>query len=168
MTEPDPLAAHREGAGHPVEPALADIARQILKNAEFAALATLATDGAPFATLVAMALSADGAPMMLLSRLAVHTENLERDPRASLLIADAAEAGNPLENPRLTLTGEVEPIAKHAATRESFLSRHPDAAAYVDFADFTFFRFRTTGAHLVAGFGRIARIPPFELLLPSS
>jgi putative heme iron utilization protein len=151
-----------------MESALADIARQILKDAGFAALATLVRDGAPFATLVAMALSADGAPIMLLSRLAAHTANLERDPRASLLIAGAAEARNPLESPRLTLTGTAASLGKDTAARDTFLSRHPDAASYVDFADFTFFRFRTTGAHLVAGFGRIARIPPPELVLRSS
>jgi putative heme iron utilization protein len=146
-----------------MEPALADIARQILKDAGSATLATLAEDGSPFATLVAMALNADGAPVMLLSRLAVHTDNLARDARASLLIAGAVTARNPLENPRLTLTGTAESMGKDAAVREAFLARHPDAVSYVDFADFAFFRFRFTGAHMVAGFGRAGGISPSVL-----
>ena len=168
MPEPDLPSAHSEGAARPVQPTFADTAREILKGAGSATLATLSADGAPFATLAAIALGAERAPIMLLSRLAVHTANLERDPRASLLIAGVAVARNPLENPRLTLTGTVESIGKSAATRELFLSQHPDAASYVDFADFVFFRFRIVGAHLVAGFGRAGSISTLELALINS
>jgi putative heme iron utilization protein len=159
MAAPDPPPAHPEAA----EPGLAAIAREILKNAGSAALATLGADGAPFATLAAIALDTDGTPVMLLSRLAVHTANLARDPRASLLISGAASARNPLQNPRLTLTGIVEPVAKEAV-RGLFLARHPDAASYIDFADFVFFRLRIEAAHMVAGFGRAGSLSPAELL----
>jgi hypothetical protein len=93
----------------------------------------------------------------------VHTANLARDPRASLLISGAASARNPLQNPRLTLTGIVEPVAKEAV-RGLFLARHPDAASYIDFADFVFFRLRIEAAHMVAGFGRAGSLSPAELL----
>jgi putative heme iron utilization protein len=147
-----------------MEPTLAATARAVLKDARSAALATLGADGAPFATLVAIVVGADAAPLMLVSKLAVHTANLMRDPRVSLLIAGDAVVENPLENPRLTLTGTVEATPKNAATRESFLARHPDAASYLDFADFVFFRLRIESAHLVAGFGRAGGIPPSELV----
>jgi putative heme iron utilization protein len=146
---------------------LVDVARLLLEETRWAALATLGPDGAPFASLVSVALDADGAPLMLLSRLAVHTANLAEDPRASLLVASAIDSANPLAGARLTLTGTVAPTSKDTATRDTFLSRHPDAAAYADFADFGYFRFLTAGAHLVAGFGRIGDIPPSELRLPS-
>ncbi len=163
MPEPDPPSAHSEGTGRPAQPALADIAREILNDAGSATLATLSADGTPFATLVAIAKGAGGMPLMLVSKLAVHTANLTRDPRASLLIAGAVVARNPLENPRLTLTGTAESIGKDAVARESFLARHPDAVSYVDFADFVFFRFRIGGAHLVAGFGRAGTVSTSEL-----
>lgn len=163
MSDTDRNSAHQEGSGRPTRPSLADTAREVIADAGTATLATLAQDGTPFATLVTIAFDADGAPFMLLSKLAVHTANLMRDPRASLLVAGAALAGNPLENPRLTLTGAVEPMAKDAAAREAFLARHPDSESYVDFADFIFFRFRIASAHLVAGFGRAGAVSPSDL-----
>jgi putative heme iron utilization protein len=87
-----------------------------------------------------------------------------RDPRASLLISGAVRAENPLENPRLTLTGAAEPMTKDAAARTAFLARHPAAESYVDLADFIFFRFRVAGAHLVAGFGRAGAVSPSDIL----
>jgi len=161
-----PPARQDEGYG-PTDRALVEVACTLLKEARSAALATLMPDGMPFGSLVSVAMGADGAPLMLLSRLAVHTANLERDARASLLIAAAAATGNPLADARITLTGTAFPVGNDAAAREAFLARHPEAAAYADFADFAFFRFRTLGAHMVAGFGRIGDIPPSELGLPS-
>ena len=118
-----------------------------------ATLATLARGGGPFASYVLTAPDADGSPLMLLSRLAVHTQNLENDARASLLFV--REAGvEAMAAERLTLTGRC---AKHEdpAARRLFLSRHPDAARYADFADFSLYRFDIEAGHLVAGFGRI-------------
>jgi putative heme iron utilization protein len=142
----------------------ASIARALIATAAFGALATLAADGSPFATLVALAQAEDGAPMLLMSRRAIHARNLARDSRASLLIAAAAGGGNPLALARLSLTGTVVPIEKDAAARARFVARHPDAEGYVGLADFGLHRLAITAAHLVAGFGRVADLAPAELL----
>jgi putative heme iron utilization protein len=141
--------------------------RLLLAAARIATLGTLTGEGAPFASLVTVAPGGDGAPLMLLSRLAVHTQNLLRDPRASLLIAEERGPGDPLTYARLTLTGAVVALGKDAAARESFLARHPDAASYADFADFDFYRFEIAAGHLVAGFGRISGVSQAELLAPT-
>lgn len=155
----------------------ATLVRRLMRTARQAALGTLAVDGAPEVSHVAVATLGDGAPLLLLSALARHSGNLARDPRASLLIVDpglpggdgadgTTPAGDEAARARVTLTGCVAPIDK-AAARLRFLRRHPDAARYVDFADFRFLRLCVDGAHLVAGFGRIVDVEPANLLAPA-
>jgi len=135
----------------------AQTARGIIAGARTASLATLDRTGAPFASLVTVAPIGAGALVMLISALAYHTQNLKRDPRASLLlVAPGGEGGDPLAGARLTLQGRAdvpEPDESHA---QAFLARHPDAGFYAGFRDFAFWRFAPASGHLVAGFGRIA------------
>lgn len=130
---------------------------RLIQECRIATLATLGDDGAPYASLVTLAPDADGAPVLLLSDLARHTGNLRRDPRASLLVADA-RAGDPLDAPRASLIGRVVP-AGDAEARARFLARHPEAEGYAGFTDFHFFRMQVDEVHLVEGFGRIATLP---------
>jgi hypothetical protein len=140
-------------------------ARRVLRLAATGALATLDGAGAPFASLVTAATTVPGEPILLLSRLAVHTGNLARDPRASLLlVAPGGEGGDPLAGARLSISGEVAGD-DDPSTRRRFLARHEEAAAYADFADFAFYRLAVREAHLVAGFGRIVALEAAELLV---
>ncbi|SER50940.1 hypothetical protein SAMN05216548_12221 [Faunimonas pinastri] len=150
-----------EGANHGK---MIEIARAMLREPGPATLATLSAEGAPFASLVTFAPDRDAAPLLLLSGLAVHTGNLRRDPRASLLIAAGAETADPLTAPRLTLTGRIVREADQAGTREVFLAGQPEAALYIDFGDFALYRMAVEGAHFVAGFGRIGAIAAEALL----
>ena len=136
-------------------------ARRLLREGRGAALATLDEAGAPYASLVAVATGADGAPLILISELAVHTRNLRRDPRASLLI-DRRGTSDPTAGSRVSLGGAMEETDAPEARRR-FLARHP-GAFYADFKDFRFWRMRLERAHLVAGFGRIVDIAPADLL----
>ncbi len=138
------------------------VIRRLMREARFGALGTLEADGAPYASLVAVAPDAEGAPTLLLSGLARHTRNLQRDPRASLLLA-AGEAGDPLNAPRTSLLGRME-LQPEADARARFLARHPEAEGYADFADFAFYRLALREAHLVEGFGRIVTLPASGLL----
>lgn len=134
-------------------------ARRILRTARHGALGTLTEDGLPFTSLVAVATAPSGAPLLLISRLAVHTGNLTRDGRASLLLGEAGD--DPLAAARLTITGNFAPVVDPGETEETrrrFLARHPSAAGYAGFADFGFWRMVPETAHLVAGFGRITEV----------
>lgn len=141
-------------------------ARRLLRSIRSGALATLTEAGAPFATLTQTATHYDGAPILLMSRLAVHRRNLERDPRCSLLLAQGGR-GDPLAHPRLTLEARAEPTGDVSA-RARFLRRNPKAALYVDFPDFSFWRLEITGVHLNGGFARAADFSPDALLTPVS
>jgi len=142
--------------------------RLVLRLAATGSLATLSQDNAPFASLVSIATTAAGTPILLLSGLAVHTRNLERDARASLLlVAPGGESGDPLAGARLTISGTVVPDSD-PELRRRFLARHEEAALYADFADFKFYRLEVRSAHLVAGFGRIVDLTAADLLLDCS
>lgn len=145
-----------------------ELAGELLAAGGPATLATLLPDGGPFASYVITAPAPDGAPLMLLSRLAEHTKNLERDPLASLLFVREAPAGaETMTALRLTVRGRCERSAD-PESRRLFIARHPDAARYADFADFSLFRFEVTAGHMVAGFGRIVSLMREELLHPQA
>lgn len=147
------------------DPPVAAIARGLIRAAATAALATLgrkdpAGAGAPYASLVLTACRMDATPVLLLSRLAEHTQNLLEDTRASLLFDGTAGLESPLTGARLSLQGRL--LACDPADpepRRRFLHRHPDAARYADFGDFAFYRLEPTAGHLVAGFGVIHWLP---------
>jgi len=142
------------------------LARSLLRRSRQGALATLmAGSGDPYCSLVNVASHPDGSPILLISRLALHTKNILGDPRVSLMLDERAE-GNPLEGARIMLAGRAEEAATGEVPllRRRYLSAHPSAEAFVDFKDFAFFRIRPAGLHLVAGFGRIVDLRPERFL----
>lgn len=142
------------------------VARSLLRRRRQGALATLmANNGAPYCSLVNVASDVDGAPILLISRLAVHTGNILADPRVSLMLDERA-AGDPLEGARIMVAGEAHEATGDAAQgpRRRYLNAHPDAEVFAGFPDFGFFRVRIDGVHLVAGFGRIVDLAPDRVL----
>lgn len=147
-------------------------ARQLIRQSVSASLATAGrpdslAQGFPYASLVLVAADHDGAPLLLISSLAEHTCNIAADVRVSLLFDGTAGLADPLEGARLSLIGEAGPAsADHQRAR--FLARHPSAAAYAGFKDFSLVRIAPRRAHLVAGFGRISWVEASELLFDMS
>lgn len=144
----------------------AHLARSLLRRSRQGALATLMTgNGDPYCSLVNVASHPDGSPILLISRLALHTRNILGDSRVSLMLDERAE-GDPLEGSRIMLAGHADEVSGDDQTilRRRYLSAHPSAEAFVDFKDFSFFRIRPSGAHLVAGFGRIVDLSAAEFL----
>ena len=143
-----------------------NLARSLLRRSRQGALATLmAGSGDPYCSLVNVASHADGAPILLLSRLALHTKNILGDNRVSLMLDERA-AGDPLEGARIMLAAWAEEATGAMAEilRRRYLNAHPSAEAFVDFKDFSFFRIVPSGLHLVAGFGRIIDLQPEQFL----
>jgi len=140
--------------------------RDLLRSSRQGALATLMADsGAPYCSLVNVAPDADGAPLLLVSALALHTKNIVSDARVSLML-DERRAGDPLEGARIMLAGEARPAAPDdlPRIRRRYLAFHPSAAEFAGFADFSFLKVFPLGVHLVAGFGRIVDLPPARFL----
>jgi heme oxygenase (biliverdin-IX-beta and delta-forming) len=138
--------------------------RHVLRQCDFGALAThsVKVAGYPFVSHVPLALDGAGRPLLLLSRLAEHSKNLAADPRASLM---ATPPGEGLQDeiqaqPRLTLLGDLRPAEVEAPCRERYLRYHRDAADYLGFGDFRFYRLDVMRVRLVAGFAQAGWIEP--------
>ncbi len=142
----------------------ASAVRRLIRGSATAALSSLLRDGSPHGSLVLSACGLDAAPILLISHLAVHTRNLKADPRVALLYEDTLGLENPLTGPRATIIGRAEPVEDERLA-DRYLRRHPNAAMYAEFEDFSFHRVAVDYAHYVAGFGKVERIRASDLLL---
>jgi heme iron utilization protein len=144
------------------EPTYAERARTLAYLGRTGALATLSRKypGYPFASVMPYALDELGQPLVLISSMAMHTHNLQADPRTSLLVTQpvtspgSKESADPLAAARLTLIGEARPLAgaETGTAREAYLARHPRASYWVDFDDFSFWRLDVKDLYFVGGF----------------
>ena len=157
-----------ENAPQPAEFDPNAVAKVLLRTRRAATLATIDRNGGyPFASLTNVATDSDGSPVILVSRLATHTANLEQDGRASLLLAETGK-GDALAHPRLTILGTFTPVPRDHADegrlRRRFLARHPKSELYAGFADFGFWRMQVVSAHLNGGFARAADLTAADVL----
>jgi hypothetical protein len=137
--------------------------RRLLRRARYASLATKSRDsGIPYVSLANIATDGEGYPLLLISRLAWHTQNLGADPAASIMVAEPPTEGDVLTGPRATVLGRFERTNDNSVRRR-YLARHPAAAMYADFEDFGFWRMIPSSIHAVAGFGRIETLEPSEV-----
>ena len=143
-------------------------ARGLLRRAATAALATVSRDpgGGPFASLVLAATGHDGAPLLLLSDLAVHSRNIAGDDRVSLLASATEGLEDPLTGARVSVQGRAR-RSEDASLLARYVTRHPSAADYAGFGDFHLYRVEIEAGHLVAGFGRIHDLVPGDILCPA-
>ena len=144
------------------------VAKGLLRATRAGSLATIDRNtGHPFASLVNVATDVDGAPLILVSRLSTHTANLEKDARASVLLASTGR-GDPLAHPRLTILGTFVQVGRGTAEepriQRRFLARHPKSELYAGFADFSFWRLNPVSAHLNGGFARAADLKAADVM----
>jgi heme oxygenase (biliverdin-IX-beta and delta-forming) len=159
------MAQVNNSSEKPNKSEIAADARTLVRRAFKGSLASLdSPTGAPYASLITLATDSAGAPVFLISTLARHTRNLVDDPRAAILIDGSGEAADPLQGARLTLSGKAEKV-NGEAPRRRFLARHPEAAFYADFPDFSFWRLAMESAHYIGGFGRIVDLAAADLLV---
>jgi hypothetical protein len=142
-------------------PSHAERCRTLVAGLRSATLCTIARDpaGFPYGSLVTVAFDPAGRPLLLLSTLAEHTQNLEHRSDASILLTEPMDRHRtPLALGRVTLLGACArvPEADRDAARAAFLAVHEDAAYYVDFKDFAFYRLEPTALRYVGGFGRMS------------
>jgi heme iron utilization protein len=139
------------------EPSFAERARTLLHLGRVGSLSTLSRKrpGFPFGSLMPYALDGAGRPVFLISTMAMHTQNLQQDSRASLLVIQPEASGDPLGAARVTLVGNVLPIAEAelGEARRLYLERHENSKYWVDFDDFSFFAMDVVDVYYVGGFG---------------
>ena len=120
--------------------------------------------GFPFGSLMPYALDAQGRPIFLISTMAMHTQNLQADPRASLFVSESDIGDQPLGASRVTLIGNVLrlPDSDLAEARALYLASYPDSKHWVDFDDFLFYRMAVVDIYFVGGFGVMGWIAASE------
>ncbi len=140
------------------EPAFAERARTLLYLGRIGSLSTLSRKqpGFPFGSVMPYGLDDRGRPIFLISTMAMHTQNLQADPRASLLVTQADTGGDPLGASRVTLVGNVLPLqpSEVPAARKLYLQRYDNSKYWVDFEDFSFYRMDVVDIYYV---GRLWR-----------
>lgn len=138
---------------NPTDDSARALARDLLQNTRFAALAvTLPASGTPYVARTAM-LWHDGALLTLVSTLSLHTKALAANPACAALIGEPGAKGDPLTHPRMTLmctAGEVD----KSAYKAMWLAAIPKAQLYYDFSDFRMYALAVSEAHLNGGFGK--------------
>jgi hypothetical protein len=168
--------AHARPTGNAAEPLYditvatpthAERARTLVAGTSTGTLCTIAIEpaGYPYGSFVTVAFDG-GNPVFLISALAEHTHNLERDARASLLVAESG-SDDPLANGRVTMLGECRRVGAAAAAeltgaREAFLAVHPNARYYAGFRDFAFWKLRVDAVRYIGGYGRMSWVPTAE------
>lgn len=141
---------------NPTRPSAAEEARTLAAATNMATLATLSTDGGPWASFVTYGLLG-GDPVLCVSHMAEHGRNLARDPRASVSILTPHLPSDPLASARITLAGIAEKPAgdELAAARDAHVEAVPAARYYIDYSDFTVWILRVQRVRWVGGYGRM-------------
>ena len=126
-------------------------------TARIGSLSTLSRKqlGFPFGSVMPYGLDEQGRPIFLISTMAMHTQNLQADPRASLLVTEDNAGSDPLGASRVTVVGNVLPVPRSevAEARKLYLARYANSRYWVDFEDFSFYRMDVVDIYYVGGFG---------------
>jgi len=148
------------------EPTFPERARTLMYLARIGTLSTLSRkqQGFPFGSVMPYGLDENGRPVLLISTMAMHTQNLQADPRSSLLVTQPDASGDPLGASRVTLLGNVLPTPETeiAAARKLYLARYANSKNWVDFEDFSFYRMDVVDVYYVGGFGVMGWVPAAE------
>jgi heme iron utilization protein len=166
-----PTDKHASSGAASTQPAVpettfAERVRTLLYLGRIGSLSTLSTKlpGFPFGSVMPYGLDENGHPVFLISTMAMHTQNLLADPRASLLVTQPDAGGDPLGAARVTLMGNVLTVPERdiAESRRLYLARYPNSKNWVDFKDFSFYRMDVVDVYYVGGFGVMGWLPAPE------
>lgn len=140
----------------------------LVRRERLAHLATL-RQGAPMASMTLYLADARFAAFYVhVSRLAWHTQDMARDPRVALSIAETDDGrADPFTLKRISIRGEAVRLPDDESGFENlktlWLGRFPEQAINFELPDFSFWRIAPREARFVAGFGRIHNLSAAEL-----
>jgi putative heme iron utilization protein len=114
------------------EPSLAERARTLASIGRIGSLSTHSRKfpGFPFGSMMPFAVDALGRPVFFISSMAMHTQNLNQDAHASLLITQPDVAGDPLGAARLTLIGDAH-VVEAAEVRDLYLANYENTGGTI-------------------------------------
>jgi len=155
-----------DSTSKPPEPSYAERVRTLVYRNHISTLSTVSEKhpGSPFGSLMPYGLDGEGRPIFLISTMAMHTHNIEKDPKVSLFVSQTDSKGDPLDASRVTLMGTAVKVPKDEIpnVRELYLSRYKNASYWVDFDDFFFYRMEIEDIYFVGGFGAMGWVTKEE------
>jgi len=141
----------------------------LIRTQSYAAIGTL-RDGAPFVSMILYVASPDfQAIYTYISKLALHTQDIQRDPRVSLMLIESGEdvSDDPQQRARISINGDALPVAptdpKYESIKSLYFQKYPQAAFNLTLGDFTFYRIAPKTARYVAGFAQAFNLMPEDL-----
>ncbi|MEW6312438.1 MAG: pyridoxamine 5'-phosphate oxidase family protein [Pseudomonadota bacterium] len=142
-------------------------ARKLFRNRHWGVLATLShkLGDHPFASILPYLTDHVGRPLILVSRLAEHTKNIEHDNRVSLLVHEGDD--DVQEHARATLVGRAAAQPASEELKARYLRYFPDARQYFDLGDFRFYRIEPEQVRFIGGFGAIHWVSAEAYLVPA-
>lgn len=102
-----------------------------------------------------------GAPYVFISDLAVHTNNINKNPNVSVMVFQPDKDGNVFNGARVTLSGKFVKITDEKSVeklKKDYLAEHPDAKEFIDFGDFNFYVLDIESIYFIGGFGEIGEV----------
>jgi putative heme iron utilization protein len=139
-------------------------AKALLRRARFGVLSTHSQKQPhfPYGSVLPCAVTVACQPILCISTLAAHSQNIQIDPQVAFTVADPNSVPETLAGGRFCYMGVAELVAEadRVAVRQRFLSLVPSAQLYVDFGDFQFYTLRFERGHYIGGFGGGAWLEP--------
>lgn len=138
-------------------------ARRLLRRFRAGVLGThsVKVQGYPYGSALPFCTDAQGRIVVLISHLAEHTHNVERDPRVSFTVAPLdAELQR---SARATVLGDIAPVDDAALTAR-YLRFFPEGRDYLAIGGFRFWAIEPVQVRLIAGFGSLHWIAGTHLL----
>ncbi len=139
-------------------------ARALLRRARYGILSTFSQQlpGFPFGSVVPCALTPNCEPILCISQLAAHTQNIQADPHVCLTVVEPNTSAETQTDGRFAYMGLVKPVPDThlEAIRDRFLALVPSARRYIGFGDFRLYTVRFEQGRFVGGFGKISWIYP--------
>lgn len=148
----------------------ADAARRLIREHFWGVLSTHSKKypGYPFGSVVPVCPDYSGMPLILISKLAQHTQNIQETPQVSLTLVENADSGSVQTDARVTLLADAHPVPAEAvdAAAERYYRYFPDSRGYHTELDFVFYCLKPITIRYIGGFGKIHWLSP-ELLTPN-
>jgi hypothetical protein len=143
-------------------------ARMLVRNHRSGMLSShsLKFPGYPYGSALPHVTDHAGRPVVLISHLAEHTQNLEMDARASFIVCDS---GADLQaKPRVTVLGAAHAVGEAAPIERRYLRFYPDHAQYLQIGGFRFYALEPFQVRCIQGFGGLHWIAGKSYLAPDA
>jgi putative heme iron utilization protein len=144
----------------------ASAARELFLRQSFGVLSTISLDlpGYPFGSVTPYAVDGQGMPVIYISHIAQHTQNIKADSRVSLTVIENKNGSDDVQaQGRVTYVANARPVSlDDSHVRDRYFRYHPAARQYDQTHDFVFFRLEPVRVRYIGGFGQIYWVEPGE------